>query len=78
MLAPRLFRDGGDEKAGHGDGDGDGHGLNGVKLWTIVELGGVLGSTRNMFGCRQRVEVHSLVKRVEALTTANNDYALAA
>jgi len=43
-----------------------------------VGSGGVLGSTGNMFGCRQRVEVHSLVKRVEALTTANNDYALAA
>ena len=43
-----------------------------------VEPGGVLGSTGNTFGCRQRVEGHPLVNRVEALTTANNDYALAA
>jgi hypothetical protein len=57
--------------------------LSGVRQKTATMLsnvgsGGVLGSTGNKFGCRQRVEGHPLVKRVEALTTANNDYALAA
>jgi len=45
---------------------------------SIVGPGGVLGSTGNMFGCRQRAEGHPLVNRVEATTTANTDYALAA
>jgi hypothetical protein len=49
-----------------------------VKMRVIVESGGVLGLTGNYFGRRQRVEGHPLVKRVEATTTADNNYALAA
>ena len=48
------------------------------KLSVTVESGGVLGLTGNCFGRRQRVEGHPLVKRVEATTTADNNYALAA
>jgi hypothetical protein len=35
-----------------------------VKILASVEPGGVLGSTGNRSGCRQRVEVHPLVLRV--------------
>ncbi len=44
----------------------------------LSDLGGVLGSTGNCVGRRQRVEGHPLEKRVEATTTADNNYALAA
>jgi hypothetical protein len=50
----------------------------GGRIPVVVESGGVLGSTGNCFGRRQRVEGHPLVKRVEANTTADNNYALAA
>lgn len=52
--------------------------LTGVTLFEIVGFGGVLGSTGNCVGRRQRVEGHPLEKRVEATTTADNNYALAA
>ena len=78
---------------GNGEGDGNGNGNErlrrcvvyfreleplGGRISSIVEPGGVLGLTGNYFGCRQRVEVHPLVKRVKANLTADNNYALAA